>query len=54
MDKCLRCGRLLKSDKSKESGFGKVCQFKHLHDIPVKKSQKTKKKSDKIGFFNRL
>ena len=30
--KCLRCGRMLKSEEARERGFGKICWEKRLLD----------------------
>lgn len=36
-EKCIRCGRKLKSDESKELGFGKVCFEKWNSELNMKK-----------------
>ena len=36
-EKCIRCGRKLKSAESKELGFGKVCYEKWNSELNMKK-----------------
>ena len=50
-EKCLRCGRKLKSESSKELGFGKVCWEKYNSEDNYKelfhiKEEKECKKSE--------
>lgn len=35
-EKCLRCGRKLKSEESKQLGFGKVCWDKYNNENHLK------------------
>jgi hypothetical protein len=35
-DRCLRCGRSLKGDKSRSLGYGPTCYQRHLKDIKPK------------------
>lgn len=42
-EKCLRCGRKLKTEESKELGFGKICWIKYNSENNYKELFKIEK-----------